>query len=112
PRPRLTSAILALAANKPEIASIVLERSPLLVDAELVDMVATGTATNQAAIARRASLPRSVARALARVGRADACLVLIENPGAGIAAFSLNRVAERFGHLAAMREALFARDGL
>src|ERR1700732_67469 len=50
--------ILALAGDQPDIAAIVLEGSPLLVDAELVDMVATGTPANQAAIARRPSLPR------------------------------------------------------
>src|SRR5438093_9252075 len=32
--------ILALAGDQPEIAGVVLERSPLLLDADLVDMVA------------------------------------------------------------------------
>jgi uncharacterized protein (DUF2336 family) len=105
-------AILALAGDQPDIASIVLECSPLLVDAELVDMVATGTPAKQDAIARRLSLPRSVAAAIAEVGAAEACLVLIENASANIAAFSLSRIAERMGHLAAIREALFARPDL
>ena len=66
----------------------------------------------QAAIARRPTLPCSVAAAIAEVGIAEACLILIENPGADLAPFSLDRIVERFGHLAAIREALFARDDL
>jgi uncharacterized protein (DUF2336 family) len=104
--------ILALAAEQPEIASPVLERSPLLLDADLVELVAAGEETSQVPIARRVGLPRSVAAALAEVGSAEACLALIENSAAEIAAFSLGRMAERFGHLGVVREALFAREDL
>src|SRR4029079_2709062 len=48
--------ILGLAADQPEVASWVLEHSPLLMDADLVDAVAIGRPTNQAAVARRADL--------------------------------------------------------
>src|SRR5260370_13624861 len=72
--------ILGLASDQPEVASWVLEHSPLLVDADLVDAVATAEPQAQAAIANRANLPCSVSAALAEVGSAEACLVLIENP--------------------------------
>jgi uncharacterized protein (DUF2336 family) len=101
--------ILGLAGDQPDIASWVLEYSPLLVDADLVDVVATGTPAAQAAIAKRANLPSAVSAALAEVGTPEACLVLLENPGAEIVAFSLSRIAERFGHLAAIREAMLTR---
>jgi uncharacterized protein (DUF2336 family) len=101
--------ILALAADLPDIAAVVLERSPLLVDADLVDHVGGGAPWAQAAIARRYRLPRPVAAALAEVGSPEACLILIESPDAEIAAFSLERMVERHGHLAAIREALLAR---
>ncbi len=104
--------ILGLAADQPEVASWVLEHSPLLLDADLVDAVATGRPQAQAAIANRASLPSAVSAAIAEVGAAAACLVLIENPGAAIAPFSLDRIVERFGHLAAVREAMLAREDL
>ncbi len=87
--------ILGLAADQPEVASWVLEHSPLLVDADLVDAVATGRPQAQAAIANRAKLPCSVSAALAEVGSAEACLVLIENDGAEIAPFSLDRIVAR-----------------
>ena len=48
--------------------SIVLERSPLLLDADLVDAVASQGPLAQCAIARRAYVPRSVAAAIAEVG--------------------------------------------
>jgi uncharacterized protein (DUF2336 family) len=104
--------ILALAADQPEVASWVLEYSPLLVDADLVDAAATGGPQAQAAIANRAPLPCAVSAAIAEVGTAEACLVLIENSRAEIAPFSLDRMVARHSHLAAVREAMLARDGL
>src|SRR5262245_30855336 len=98
--------ILALASDQPEVASWVLEYSPLLLDADLVDMVATGGPTTQATIARRAPLPCAVAAAIAEVASAEACLILVENVDATIAPLSLERIVTRYGHLAAIREAL------
>ncbi len=104
--------IYALAQDQPQIAAPVYALSPLFVDADLVDAVATGASAVQAAIASRAELPRSVAAAVAEVGSAEACLVLLENPGADIAPFSIERIVDRYGHLAAIREPLLARDDL
>ena len=50
----------ALAADQPEIARPLLQRSPLLTDADLVDLVATAHPESQAVIASRFLLPRSV----------------------------------------------------
>src|SRR5689334_21801075 len=74
--------IHALASDQQEIASAILERSPLLLDDDLVDLAATGGPAVQAAIARRPLLQRSIAAALAEIGSAEACLVLLENPDA------------------------------
>src|SRR5581483_5998581 len=106
------SVIYALAADQADIAAPVLQRSPLLFDADLVDAVATGGPAVQAAIAQRQGLPTSVAAAIVEVGTAEACLLLLENPHAEIAIFSVNRIVERFGHLAAVREVLLSRDDL
>lgn len=104
--------ILALGADQPDVASIVLSRSPLLIDADLVDCVGSGDPAVQAAVAGRAALPCAVAAALAEVGSAESCLILVENADAVIAPFSLDRIVDRHGHLAAIREALLARDDL
>src|SRR5262252_8178660 len=70
----------------------------VLIDADLVDRVGGGEPWAQAAIARRHSLPRPVAAALAEVGSAEACLILIESGDADIPPFSLERIIERHGH--------------
>jgi uncharacterized protein (DUF2336 family) len=106
------SVIYALAADQPDIASIVLQRSPLLLDADLVDAVATQGPLAQTAIARRDYVPPSVAAAIVEVGEAEACLELLENPGAEIAPFTIDRMVERFGHLAPIREDLLSRPDL
>ena len=104
--------VLALAADQPQIAAPVYALSPLFVDADLVDAVATGGAAIQTAISSRAALPRSVGAAIAEVGTAESCLILVENLDADIAPFSIDRIVERFGHLAAVRESLLARDDI
>ena len=108
--PRLV--VHALAADQPDIAVPLLSRSPLLLEDDLVDLIATGQPEAQMAIAGRAMLPRSLAAAIAEVGSAQACLALLENSDADIALFSIDRVIERFGHLAAIREPLLKRDDL
>ncbi|MGH6789676.1 MAG: DUF2336 domain-containing protein, partial [Pseudolabrys sp.] len=64
------------------------------------------------AIARRAKLAAPVSAAIAEVGQAAACLELIQNPDAAIATMSLDRIVERFGHLAPIRENMLARADL
>src|SRR6201991_3795687 len=95
-----TAAIVqALSLGQPSISLPVLEHSPLLIDADLVDTVATGNSEMQCAIARRAGLPAAVCAAIAEVGSAAAALELIENPYAELASFSWDRIVERHGHL-------------
>jgi uncharacterized protein (DUF2336 family) len=102
----------ALAADQPEIAIPVLARSPLLMENDLIDLIATVHPDAQIAIATRALLQRSLAAAIAEVGSAQACLALLENFDADIACFSIDRMVERFGHLAPIRENLLARADL
>jgi uncharacterized protein (DUF2336 family) len=104
--------IHALASDHRDIATVVLTRSPLFIDAELVDLVATSESTLQAAIAARTPVQCAVAAAIAEVGCPEACLIAIENPYADIVPSSIGRIVERFGHLGAIREALFARPDL
>jgi uncharacterized protein (DUF2336 family) len=100
--------VQALSLDQPSVALPILEHSPLLIDADLVDIVATGSSETQCAIARRIKLPSSVCAAIAEVGTAAAALELIENPYAELAPFSWDRIVERHGHLAAIRESMLA----
>jgi uncharacterized protein (DUF2336 family) len=104
--------IIALANDQPEIAEFVAARSPLLSDAELVDLCAGAHERVQSAIASRINLSRAVAGAIAEVGGPTACLTLIENFTVEFPQLSLARIAERHGHLAAVREGLLAHDGI
>src|SRR3954453_23894165 len=104
--------VQALSLDQPSVALPVLEYSPLLIDADLVDIIATGNCETQCAVARRVNLPASVAAAIAEVGTAAAALELIENAYAELAPFSWDRIVERHGHLAAIRESMLVLDDL
>ena len=104
--------VRALSLDQSSVALPVLEHSPLLIDADLVDLVATGNSETQCAIARRVNLPASVCAAIAEVGSPAAALELIENPHAALAPFSWDRIVERHGHLAAIRESMLGLDDL
>ncbi|UYO38387.1 DUF2336 domain-containing protein [Rhodopseudomonas palustris] len=104
--------VRALASDQASVALPVLEFSPLLLDADLVDIVATGDNAVQCAVARRFQLPAAVCAAIAEVGSPAAALELIENPHAELAPFSWDRIVERHGHLAAIRESMLALPDL
>jgi uncharacterized protein (DUF2336 family) len=104
--------VLALANDQSAISSVVLGRSPLLSDAELIDCAAVADAFAQAAIALRPLLSMSVSAALAEIGSREALIALAVNPGAEIADFSIRRMIERFGSDGEMREALLSRPHL
>src|SRR5881227_1352687 len=104
--------VQALSLDQPSIALPILEHSPLLIDADLVDIVATGNCEMQCAIARRVKLPASVCAAIAEVGTPAAALELIENAHAELAPFSWDRIVERHGHLAAIRESMLVLEDL
>jgi uncharacterized protein (DUF2336 family) len=98
--------ISALAADQPEVAALILARSPLLTDADLIDRVASGAATTQRLIAARPSVSMALSAAVAEVGEVDACMALLNNPSANIASLSFRRMAERHGDVAPLRETL------
>jgi len=104
--------VQALALDQPSVSLPILEHSPLLIDADLVDIVATADSEVQCAVARRMSLPASVCAAIAEVGSAAAALELIENAYAELAPFSWDRIVERHGHLAAIRESMLLLEDL
>ncbi|WP_353641616.1 DUF2336 domain-containing protein [Mesorhizobium sp. WSM2239] len=100
--------IAALASDQPDVAAFVLARSPLLTDADLIDRVAAGSKATQKLVAGRPSVSMAVAAAIAEIGEPEACVELIANSGAAIAALSFRRMAERHGHLPSVREAMIA----
>jgi uncharacterized protein (DUF2336 family) len=104
--------ISALAYDQSDIAAPLLARSPLLSEAELIDIAATGDAFAQEAIAQRPGLTAGVCAALAEIGATNAVIAMAANPGAEIAEFSLRRLVSRLGNQPELREALLARRNL
>ena len=100
--------VSALASDQPEVASVVLARSPLLTDGDLVERVASGRTAIQTLIADRPAVSMELSAAIAEIGEAEACRTLVANEGADIAPLSFRRMAERHGHVAPLREALIA----
>jgi uncharacterized protein (DUF2336 family) len=104
--------IIGLAHDLPEIAALVVAHSPMLNDADLVDLAALGETLVQTAIASRPHVPVTVAAALAEVADAPALLALVGNAGAEIADHSLTRMAERHAEDGDLCAALLALDDL
>ncbi|BCG87981.1 hypothetical protein MesoLj113c_40910 [Mesorhizobium sp. 113-3-9] len=100
--------ISALASDQPEVAGVVLARSPLLTDADLINRVAASQKATQKLIADRPVVSMALSAAIAEIGEAEACAVLLANSGADIASLSFRRMAERHGHLPLVREALIS----
>ena len=104
--------VIALAYDQPEIAAVVLGRSPLLTDEDLIDCAARGEAAVQRAIAGRPLLSAAVSMALAESGELEALTELAQNAGADIPEFGLRRMLERFGSDGPLREAFLTRPQL
>ena len=104
--------VLTLANDSSDVAAIVLARSPLLSDTELVECAATADALAQSAIALRPWVSAQVAAALAEVGARRALISLAANLGAELLEFSIRRMIERYGHDPDLRAALLARPNL
>jgi len=104
--------VVALAGDQSDVAALVLARSPVLTEADLVDCAALGDEPAQVAIARRPHVTPGLGAALAEIAGPAALVALVDNPGAEIPAFSFARMVERHGSDAALRGALLDRPDL
>lgn len=104
--------ILALSNDQSGIAAVVLERSPLLLDAELAEMASHRGEAFQLAIARRRGVSQTLARSLCEGAPRDVCLVLLDNGTAELDRAALAKLAERFDDDPEVREILLARGDL
>ncbi|MEJ8475554.1 DUF2336 domain-containing protein [Roseibium algae] len=104
--------LLCLASDISEVASVVLETSPIFTDAELIDTLVSPQDDLQEVVAGRQSLSAAVSAAVAEVGSEAACRRLLFNASARIVPTSLIRLAERFRHVADLREAMLKRTDL
>jgi len=104
--------ILALAADESDVAASVLQRSPALTAADLVDFAMTADRLARTALARRPDLPPGAIAALAETGGLDAVLALIGNLEIDIPAETLTRILFRFSEEPDVREVMLERPSL
>jgi uncharacterized protein (DUF2336 family) len=103
---------VSLAHDQSDIAAIVLARSPVLTDADLIEAIRHGDDLVQTAIAIRTGLSQIVTRCLAERGSADALIALADNHGAPLAPEDFMAMLDRHGADARLRDAIAGRDDL
>lgn len=103
---------LSLARDVEAVAIPVLSVSNVLSDADLVEIVRTGTDAKHTAIARRPTVAASVADALIETASEGAVAALVANEGAELGERSLGRVIDRFGGSEAVQDPLVHRSRL
>ncbi|WP_428671836.1 DUF2336 domain-containing protein [Roseibium sp.] len=87
--------VRCLASDVDEVAVPILKHSPILTEAELVDLLAEGTDAMQCAIAEREGLSAAICAAICEVGSEAACRTLLRNTSAQVLQSSLLRLAQR-----------------
>jgi uncharacterized protein (DUF2336 family) len=104
--------VLNLAADQAEVSGLLIARSPLLTEADLVDLAIMGEKLALMAIALRQDVTERVAQALIARGDFASARALAGNPTAEIAEDDMLALIERHGREADIREALQARASL
>ena len=104
--------LLSLCDAGDAIACLIAGQSPVLGDADLIDLVAGGSVGLRGAIARRPLVSVRVCAAVAEIADAAICVDLLSNEGAAIAGLTYRRLAERLGDDANVRGALMGRPDL
>ena len=104
--------LLSLCDASDQIACLIAGGSPVLGDADLIDLVTDGSAGLRGAIARRPVVSVRVSAAMAEIADETICVDLLSNDGAAIAGLTYRRMAERLGDDAGVRGALLCRSDL
>ena len=104
--------VLSLADDQPEVSALLIARSPLLTEADLVDLAHRGERFALIAIAFRPDVTRRVAQALIGRKERDSTFALVGNAASEIGESDLLGATASFGEFPRMREALLARSDL
>ena len=104
--------VMALARDLPSVAAPVLNGSPILLDADLVQFVEAGDEACALAIVSRATISKELSRAVIEHGGADAVARLMRHPAVILSPDALDRIAARFAERAELRALLLGNDGL
>ena len=103
--------IAQLATDRPDIAGLVLARSPVVTQDDLADLVPRLDARVLPVIGARATEP-ALAALLIEIGDAPSATALLRNPAVVLDWRMLERIADRHGSDPAVRELLLSRPDL
>jgi uncharacterized protein (DUF2336 family) len=103
---------LKLAHDIEEVALPVIEFASVLTDGDLIEIVRSGDARRQGAVAVRATVSTAVAREIIQVGHEAAVVKLAANDGADIIDADFERLVVRFPGHNAVSQALVGRAKL
>jgi len=104
--------VLALSNDQPDVAAIVVEASPLLLEVELLALLGEADERVRRAAARRLSVSSALAGALVEKGGPETVCELLLNPGARLTLRTLDLIVERHGAEPGVRDILLERDDL
>ncbi len=104
--------ILTLANDEIGVAQPILERSSVLRDSELIEIIRARTTEHRMAIAIRRSVAEPVADALVESGEEDVILRLLENPNARISAATMAYLVEESKRVDAFQNPIVRRHDL
>lgn len=104
--------VLNLAADQPEVSGLLIARSPILTEADLIDLALTGEKLTLMGIALRADVTPRVAHALAARADLDSAFALVGNGASRISEPDLLAIVAKFGDRPRLREAMLARGDL
>lgn len=103
---------LRLGRDDIAVARPILQHSPVLTDADLVQVVRTHTLQYALAVAGRAQISEPVGEALVATGAADVVASVVGNAGASLSKPTLERVLQDFGAQPEVRAKLVRRPEL
>jgi uncharacterized protein (DUF2336 family) len=101
-----------LAEDVDEVALPILADSPVLTDADLVQLLRQGSPRRQQTIAGRPNLGEPVCHAVADCAGEPAVVALMRNPTAQLSARSLNRAIDRFADSEPVKQGMVHRASL
>ena len=103
---------MALAKDIDSVSVPMLENSPVFTDEDLVEIIQSGAANKQVAIASRSSVSDNVAGALVSTDNGQAVAVLASNEGAQMSDQTLSSMLERHASVEGVTESLAQRSDL
>ncbi|MGF1625950.1 MAG: DUF2336 domain-containing protein [Alphaproteobacteria bacterium] len=103
---------LTLARDLDDVALPMLQKSTVLTDEDLVEIVRASGSGKQIAVAQRAAVSESVAAALVDTRDEDVVAELVANEGASLSEASLNKVLDDFATSPRIQQPIVARQTL